>query len=296
MKTLEKIETFLVLAECSSFIETAKRLYCSQPTISNHIQQLEEQFHCKLFYRNGKSIQLTKQGELFLQYAKQITHLFEEAEVKLQQSVNEEILSLYASSYIAGYFFPDILGRYRSAYPKQAMEIHTYCYEDLKSSLQDGKTSFALMPIYPEDEYIQKNFQSTILFEDEFPLILPPNHPLTGRKAVYTRDLNNETLLLPRSRYLQEYVVNEFEHNEVKARFLQMSNFEVIKQAIKSQLGIAFLPYSAAAREIERGELACQQVSSFRIKRKNGLVVRKNTHLTDAELQFFQVVERYFGA
>lgn len=50
----KKIETFLVLAQCRSFMETAKRLYCSQPTISNHIQQLEEQFQCKLFHRSGK--------------------------------------------------------------------------------------------------------------------------------------------------------------------------------------------------------------------------------------------------
>lgn len=100
MKTLEKLETFLVLAECGSFVETARRLYCSQPTISNHIQQLEEQFQGKLFHRSGKTVQLTKQGEIFLQYAKQITQLVEEAAVKLKQSFDEEILSLYASSYI----------------------------------------------------------------------------------------------------------------------------------------------------------------------------------------------------
>lgn len=46
-------------------METAKRLYCSQPTISHHISYLEDMFNLQLFHRKGKSVQLTKQGGIF---------------------------------------------------------------------------------------------------------------------------------------------------------------------------------------------------------------------------------------
>ncbi|MEE1131872.1 MAG: LysR family transcriptional regulator, partial [Caryophanon sp.] len=36
----DRYKTFMILAECKSFTETAKRLFCSQPTVSQHIQQL----------------------------------------------------------------------------------------------------------------------------------------------------------------------------------------------------------------------------------------------------------------
>ena len=39
---LDKMKMFIVLAECLSFTETARRMFCSQPTISHQIQQLEE--------------------------------------------------------------------------------------------------------------------------------------------------------------------------------------------------------------------------------------------------------------
>ncbi|MGF9713995.1 LysR family transcriptional regulator [Paenibacillus sp. JMULE4] len=295
MKTLEKIETFLVLAQCRSFMETAKRLYCSQPTISNHIQQLEEQFQCKLFHRSGKNVQLTKQGEIFLQYAKQITQLVEEAAVKMKDAERQDILAIYVSSYIGAYFFSDILSSFHQEYPKQALEVHTHCYAELRSALQQGRTNFALMPVYPEDDYIHANFDVHVLFHDEFPLVVPPNHPLTGRKVVYSRDLRNETLLLPRSHYLQEYIITELERQRVKVRFLQMSNFDMIKQAVKSHLGLAFLPFKAVEAEVAKGELAFKNVASLPIRRNNGIVIRKQTPLTETEFTFCHEVKRYFG-
>ncbi|WP_246302983.1 LysR family transcriptional regulator [Paenibacillus plantarum] len=86
LKLLDKIETFITLAECRSFTETAKRLYCSQPTITTHIQQLEEQFQSILFLRTGKKVQLTKQGEVLLEYAKQMTNLVQEAAIKVKSA------------------------------------------------------------------------------------------------------------------------------------------------------------------------------------------------------------------
>ncbi|MEI7026059.1 LysR family transcriptional regulator [Paenibacillus sp. y28] len=296
MKTLEKIETFLVLAECSSFMETAKRLYCSQPTITNHIHQLEDQFKTKLFHRSGKTVQLTKQGEIFLGYAKQITNLVEEASIKMKAADRQDVLALYVSNYIAGYFFSDILENFQHEIPKQHMEIHTFCYEDLKRSLQEGRTNIALMPFYPEDDYIQTHFDQAVLFEDHFPFVVPADHPLAGRKAIYCRDLNNETILLPRSSYLQQYIVHELQRHRIRVRFLQMSNFEMMKQAVKSHLGLAFLPEQAAAGDVEKGELAVRTVSGVSIRRQNGFVIRKNTKLQSAEQTFCRVVEQYFAS
>ncbi|TBL77290.1 LysR family transcriptional regulator [Paenibacillus thalictri] len=296
MKTLDKLETFLVLADCSSFIETAKRLYCSQPTITNHIHQLEEQFQTKLFHRSGKTVKLTKQGETFLSYAKQIVHLLEEASVKMKEEDRQDVLALYVSNYIAEVFFPEILDHFQHEIPKQHMEIHTYCYQDLKDSLLDGRTNMALMPIYPEDKYIQTQFESAVLFEDEFQFIVPIDHPLAGRKTIYSRDLRNETILLPRSDYLQQFIMTELGRHQSKVRYLQMSNFDMIKQAVKSHLGLAFLPHLAVAGENVRGELAVRSVSGIHMRRQNGFVFRKNVRLSPVEQSFFNVVERYFAA
>ena len=69
---LEKMHAFITLSECKSFTETSKRLFCSQPTITNQINQLEKHFQQKLVNRSSRTIELTPKGELFLTYAKKM--------------------------------------------------------------------------------------------------------------------------------------------------------------------------------------------------------------------------------
>lgn len=294
MMTLEKMQTFVVLAECRSFTEAAKRLYCSQPRISHHILQLERFFDTKLFTRSGKQVSLTKQGEILLEYAKQIVELVDEAAVSMKREAQrDKVLSVYVSNYIAGYYFTDILEQFHTHTPLQPLEINTFCYSDLVRCLQEGRTHYALMPIYPEDDYIRQYFHTSVLFEEELVLALPSHHPWMNRRILYARDLQNETILLPQSEYIQQYVKEHLSRKQVKVRYLQMSNFEMMKQAVKSQLGLAFLPAGAIRKEVESGELLSKPISSFHIKRKNGFVVRKNVELTKADQDFCKNVEAY---
>lgn len=252
MNKLEKIETFITLAECQSFSEAAKRLYCSQPTISHHIQQLEEHFDTQLFDRSGKSIQITQQGELLLQYAKKISDLWEEASLKMKNTApQEQTLSVFVSQYIAGHFFSTITDPFHSSFPHTGLEINSYCYDDLKSFLLSGKINFALMPIYPRDDYVRRNCEISVLFHDEFQLVFANAHPWRERKMIYARDLSGETVLLPRSRFLQQCIKDPLDRHKVRVRYLQMSNFDVIRKAVQSGHGIAFLPQAAVKDAIE---------------------------------------------
>ncbi|MEJ9230087.1 hypothetical protein LAV79_11455 [Peribacillus butanolivorans] len=81
---------------------------------------------------------------------------------------------------------------------------------------------------------------------------------------------------------------------QVKVRYLQMSNFELIKKAVKAGHGIAFLPSFAVAEELSKGELVSRPVSGLSIKRKNGLVIRKNTQLTNYEQDFCNKLKQHF--
>jgi DNA-binding transcriptional LysR family regulator len=296
LKTMERMSTFIALVECGSFTEAAKRLFCSQSTISHHIQQLEEHFKVTLFNRSGKRVELTKQGEILLGYAKQVNQLMDMATLNLRSSIQQEehVLPVYVSNYLALYYFPELMIHYRITFPQQHMEIYSYCYEDLKKSLVERRTNWAIMPIYPEDEYIQSEFDVSVMIEDEFKLVFPKAHPWNSRKVLYARDLINQTILLPQSMYIGKYIVDQLIHHKVKVRYLQMSNFEVIKQAVKSGLGISFLPYAAVRDEVDLGELDIRSVSSLEIKRQNGFVVRKSAKLTESEKNLCNTIESYF--
>ncbi|WP_282938922.1 LysR family transcriptional regulator [Paenibacillus sp. RC67] len=292
MKIFEKMDTFLTLAECGSFTETAKQLYCSQPTISAHIQQLEEMLDAKLLIRSGRSVSLTPQGTIFYEYAQRITKLFDEASDQIKQSLQtHSILSIYASNYMGVYVLPDLLRKFHETYPKQQFELHTYGYDELHRMLMQNKIDFAFMPLYDDDKYIQSELNRYVLFEDRFMLVLPTGHRWSERKTLYSRDLENSTLLLPQSRLLQSCILSPLKTMGIRLSTVSMSNFEVIKEAVKTGLGIAFLPYYAVRDQIEKGELLTKPVCGLRIERKNGLVYRKNSSPTEVERDFYACVQ-----
>jgi DNA-binding transcriptional LysR family regulator len=292
MKIFEKIETFLTLAECGSFTETAKQMYCSQPTISSHIQQLEELLDAKLLVRSGRSVQLTPQGKIFYEYAQKMTQLFDEAAHKIKQANHSNpVLSVYASNYMGVYVLPDILRQFHHYYPNQQFELHTYGYDELQKMLMQDKIDFAFMPLYEDDKYIRSEFDRFVLFEDEFLLVFPCGHPWAERKTLYSRDLEHKTLLLPRSRLLQNCILSPVRALGINLTTVLMSNFEVMKEAVKTGLGIAFLPYHAVRDQLDKGELLTKPVSGLRIERKNGFVYRKSVPFTDVEQAFYTYIQ-----
>ncbi len=292
----EKMRTLIVLAECRSFTETSQRLYCSQPTVSQHINSLEEDFGCKLLHRKGKNIVLTKQGMILVEYARRIQKLMEDVTLDIQKADNlHHVLSIYVSNYFAKYYLPKILPIYLQDAHQNLYELNGYCYNDLKRCLQEEETSFAIMPLYANDCFWETDFEATILFEEELRLVVPASHRFSGRKILYCRDLQNEIILLPNSYPLQQMIIKSLRDREIKVNYLRMSNFELIMSSIKAGLGIAFLPRSVVDNAADREGVAIVNISALHIVRKNGLIVRKDVLLSEEEQTFIQVVKDYFG-
>ncbi|MFD1956883.1 LysR family transcriptional regulator [Paenibacillus thailandensis] len=70
--TLQQLKYIIEVAARGSMNEAAKRLFISQPSLSNAIRDLEEELHISIFERTNKGISLTKEGAEFLGYARQV--------------------------------------------------------------------------------------------------------------------------------------------------------------------------------------------------------------------------------
>ena len=70
--TLRQLEVFLAVARDKSFSLAAKRIHLSQPTASEHMQELEKELGAALFTRRGRAIAMTEAGRVFETYAARI--------------------------------------------------------------------------------------------------------------------------------------------------------------------------------------------------------------------------------
>lgn len=296
MISLDRLTTFLTLCECGSYTVAAKKLYCSQPTISHHIRQLEAHLGAELIVRAGKTVQLTEQGRILKKYAAEVLALAQEAEHRVRHSLlqQQHVLPVYVSNYISEHFLSNILQRYYQENAGDMLEIHSYCYYDLRSYLLEGQTHFAIMPNYKHDEQLHKQFHSIPLFKEPLVLVAPKSHPWHQRKLLYTRDLNRQTIMMAHSDFLRLQIEENLRGIQSRNQFLQMSNFNVIKRSIISGHGISFLPYETVKHEIAQGELIMCKVSGLTIHRKNSIFIRKGITLEDRELSFIEQVRSHF--
>jgi len=85
--TLQQLKYILAIVDCGSISEAAKQLYISQPSLSNAVKELEEEFGIEIFLRSSKGIALTNEGMEFLSYARQVV---EQAELMEQRYLNKK--------------------------------------------------------------------------------------------------------------------------------------------------------------------------------------------------------------
>lgn len=70
--TLQQLRYAITVAETGTITEAAKKLYISQPSLTNAIHELEKEMNLVIFQRTNKGILLSGEGEEFLGYARQV--------------------------------------------------------------------------------------------------------------------------------------------------------------------------------------------------------------------------------
>ena len=70
--TLQQLKYVVTVAETGTITEAAGKLYISQPSLTNAIHELEREMQIVIFNRTNKGISLSKEGDIFLGYARQV--------------------------------------------------------------------------------------------------------------------------------------------------------------------------------------------------------------------------------
>lgn len=292
---LDKFITLVTVADSSSYTEAAKKLFCSQPTVTQHIQQLEQYYDAKLIVRQNRTHELTKQGEVVVAFARKIIQLEQNMLNDLDVVNNKsDVTSIFVSHYFAANFF-SLLFNSTSQQEQSTCpyEIHSYNYKDLKYALLNQETKFAVMPIY-DDSAIVQGFDTELLFEEEILLVVHKEHRLASRKKIYARDLSGEQILLPQSLQFQQIVKQALKQKEIEVSYIQMTSFEIIEKAVEQQLGLAFVPVGQDVPE-DKEYIVYRKIEGISLMRGNGIVITKNIQLTPQELAFCNRLKEQFS-
>lgn len=253
---VRQLKTFLEVARLKSFTQAAQTLGYAQSTVTNQIQQLEQELDVKLFDRLGHSITLTQPGTRLLPYAEQVAKLLDEAgtAVKRSQAV-EGTLSIGAVESLCVVRLPKLLKEYRQRYPNVELLLKFGCSADFLSALKENTIDIAFLL---EKSQNQSELIVEIDKTEPLGLMVSPEHPLAECAQVNPQDLNGKTLILTEPgcsyRKLLENMLHTY--GVVPHSVIETGNVQTIKQLTMSGMGVTLLPLIAAGQECEEGRLS----------------------------------------
>jgi DNA-binding transcriptional LysR family regulator len=182
-----RLQVFHAVAKQLSFTKAAEVLFMTQPAVTFQIKQLEEHFNTRLFDRGHGRIALTPAGELVLAYAERILNLSSEMDVRLAEMTGEIGGSLLvgASTTIAEFMLPRILGEFKSAHPNVRPRLIVGNSEAIEIRVAEHTIDIGFI----ESPSHQPNLQTEACCDDELQVICSPKFPLAKFKELTPQQL-----------------------------------------------------------------------------------------------------------
>lgn len=252
---IEELKTFLTVCELKNFTHAAVQLSMSQPTVSLHIKNLEQEFQTTLFQRSSKRLSITPSGEILLERAKQMIQIFENAKQQIAEhhkTVQGE-LKIGASYTIGEYILPMILSEFKKNYPHLTLQITIGNTREIVESLKFLQVDIGLI----EGTTNEKDLIVTPFMEDELVIVSSQSHSLTQKENVTISQLQNQDWIIREvGSGTGEFLQHVLNQNALKVKSLtRISSTQGIKECIINNLGISLLSKNTIRRELQLGVL-----------------------------------------
>ena len=186
------LRAFVAVAEERSFTKAALRLHISQPPLSRHISQLEDELGITLFVRHRQGVDLTPAGRVLFEKARTASQAVSEFH-ETARSVKTRHVRPVRVGIVWGLW--EAVNRIRVRHAERFPDL-PIAGQDLCAGhgdpLQERQVDVALIRAPIEDT----DLDSEVLFEERLVALLGDTHPLAARDSVKLADLAAEPLLL----------------------------------------------------------------------------------------------------
>ncbi len=265
-----RLKVFIKTAEKLSFTKAAKELFITQPAVTKHITALERQLGYKLFNRKGNHIELTKAGEILLDYAKKIERLYNEMVFDINALNNrfKGRLRIGSSSTMTQYILPEILAKFTSKFKELELSVINGNTQQIENALLNNEIDLGIV----EGQSHRSDFKYIRFINDEIVLVANTKNKLTKKGEISLKELRNLPLIIREegsgtleviTHYLKQ---KNIKLNELNIR-LRLGSTEGIKNFILHSNSFALLSIHSILKELRRNELAIIEIKGLEIKR-----------------------------
>jgi len=254
-----RLKVFHAVARLLSFTKAAEELHMTQPAVTFQVRQLEEYFNTRLFDRTHNKVSLTPAGERVSEFAERIFDLYSEMENSVRDLTGEisGALTIGASTTIAEYMLPALLGEFKNRYPDINLRLKVSNSEGIVSMVEHNVIDLGVV----ESAVSNKNLIVEVCHNDQLVVIAAPDHDLVKRGGkVKASDIVNYPFVSREEgsgtrevimQYLMDAKVGLGDMNIC----LELGSPEAIKGAVEAGMGITIISRSIIGKELKLNTL-----------------------------------------
>jgi DNA-binding transcriptional LysR family regulator len=253
-----RLQVFHTVARLLSFTKAAESLHMTQPAVTFQVRQLEEYFNTRLFDRTHNRISLTEAGKQVYKHSGQIFEKYREMENAVRELTGEisGILSLGASSTIAEYMLPALLGDFKHQFPDVTIRLKVANSDGIVHMVENNVIDLGVV----ESTVGNKNLAVELCRTDELVLIVPPGHHLEHAGCIRGQELKGEPFICREEGsgtldviidYLSEVGLSPDDLDLV----MELGSPEAVKGAVEAGMGISMVSRVTVQKEVQLGTL-----------------------------------------
>ena len=266
-----RLKVFQSVARNLSFTKASQELFISQPAITKHIQELESTYQTRLFDRQGGKISLTESGQLLLEHCERILEEYRKLEYEMHLLHNQYTgeLRLGASTTIAQYVLPPMLGTFISKFPQVELSLLNGNTREMEAALQEHRIDLAMV----EGVTRLPNLRYTPFLEDELVVVVRTGSRLPVDDEITPQQLARLPLVLRErgSGTLDVFERAMLQHN-IKLSTLHvlmyLGSTESIKLFLEHTDCLGVVSIRSVSRELYAGRLRVVEVKGLEMKRE----------------------------
>ncbi len=177
-----RLQVFQTVARLLSFTKAAEELHMTQPAVTFQVRQLEEYFNTRLFDRTHNRISLTEAGMRVYECSEQIFALYSQMENSVRELTGDisGVLIIGASTTIAEYMLPVLLGDFKKKYPDIVVRLKVANTDGIVAMVENNVIDLGVV----EAPVNNKNLVVEQCRIDHLVLIVPPGHALAREESV----------------------------------------------------------------------------------------------------------------
>lgn len=251
---IQSLISFRETVRQNSISKASNKLHLTQSALSQQLQNLEKNIGCSLLIRSNKGVELTKEGEILLEYAESIISLYENMLSDINESLHNKIseIKILSCNIVGEYLLPCSVYIYKTKHSNIKFDIKI---ENTKKVIEGIQNKIADIG-FIDKPFVSDEIESKKICANDLVFVYnPKKYKIPDNKINLSRLSEIPLVLLSKDNGIRYIIDTSIKEENIKIE-MELNTIESIKASIVAGMGASILPYTSVKSEVHAGILS----------------------------------------